>query len=340
MKKAKRKGQHFLLSAEARSFSLVEIFRLSDEEAFDLFRQARWAETDGEPICPMCGCHHHYFISTRKQWRCKECNHTFSVTSGTLFAFHKLPLRIYIAAIALYTNTAKGFSALQLCRDLNVQYKTAFVLMHKMRESLGEHQEEMLEGEVEIDGAYVGGYVRPENEKEERIDRRLAENQNPNKRCVITMRQLGEEGKGATKTKTFVVQSENNADLATLAKANITMGSTVHADEAAGYDPLHAIFDMRRVNHQERYRGENGECINQAESFFARFRRMEVGQVHRMSSQRLASYANEVAYREDTRRWSTGEIFADIVKRCAQRFTSKNWCGYWQGNRTEECLAA
>lgn len=83
----KRKGQHFLLSAKARSFSLLEIFRMSDEQAFDAFRLARWPETEGEAVCQKCGsCEKHYFLKTRKQWRCKDCNHTFSVTSGTPYA--------------------------------------------------------------------------------------------------------------------------------------------------------------------------------------------------------------------------------------------------------------
>lgn len=338
----KRKGQHFLLSAKARSLSLMEIFRLSDDEAFDMFRMARWSETDGEAICPKCGsCHKHYFIKTRKQWRCKDCNHTFSVTSGTLFANHKMPLRVYIAAIALYTNTAKGFSALQLSRDLNVQYKTAFVLMHKMRESLTDlDTDEKLEGEVEIDGCYVGHYIRPENKKEDRKDRRLAENQNPNKRCVVTIRQRGEKGEGAKKTKIFVVKSENQANLKALAKANIKSDAVIHADEATGYDALHALYEMKRVNHQEHYLGDDGECTNQAESYFSRFRRMHKGQVHKMGNQHLSSYAQECAYREDTRRWSTGEIFADITSRCAKKPTSRNWCGYWQGNKATERLAA
>ena len=336
-----QKGQHFLLSAKARSFSLLEIFRMSDEAAFDAFRMARWPETEGEAVCPDCGsCEKHYWIKTRKQWRCKDCNHTFSVTSGTLFAYNKLPLRVYIAAIALYTNTAKGFSALQLSRDLNIQYKSAYVLMHKLRESLMDNDSEKLTGEVEIDGAYVNSHVRPKNEKTDRVDRRLAVNQNPKKRCIITIRQRGEVGKGAVKTKTFVVKSEDQANLTRLAVENIDKDATVHADEAKGYDPLHAKFKMKRINHQERYKGANGECTNQAESYFSRFRRMQYGQVHKIDNQHLAAYANEAAYREDTRRWSTGKIFGDILSRCATKMTSRNWCGYWQSNRAAEVLAA
>ena len=332
-------AQHFLLSAKARSLSLVQIFTMTDEAAFDLFKESRWG--DGNPVCPTCGLiDKHYFIKTRKQWRCKSCNHTFSITSGTLFAHHKLPLKIYLGAVALYTNTAKGFSALQLSRDLDVQYKTAFVMMHKIRESLMDAEATKLGGEVEIDGAYVNGYVRPENEKSDRKDLRLVENQNPNKRCIITIRERGEKGEGAVKTKTFVVKSENQADIKALAETHIDGQATIHADDAKCYDALHAKFDMKRVNHQERYKGDNGECTNQAESYFSRFRRMQKGQVHRMGNQNLNAYANECGYREDTRRWSTGQIFADITGRCASKPTSRNWCGYWQGNKAVEKLAA
>ena len=82
-------------------------------------------------------------------------------------------------AIAIYTNAVKGLSALQLSRDLGVQYKTAFVLAHKIRESSDGTQGRLraLSGEVHMDGAYVNGHIREKNKKEDRIDRRLAENQ-------------------------------------------------------------------------------------------------------------------------------------------------------------------
>ena len=70
------------------------------------------------------------------RYRCKACRKDFSLTSGTLFAFHKLPLQTYLAAIAIFCNEVKGKSALALSRDLGVQYKTAFVLSHKLREAM------------------------------------------------------------------------------------------------------------------------------------------------------------------------------------------------------------
>ena len=181
---------HFLLSAAARSLSLREAFALTDEQAFALFGEVRWGH-DADPVCPSCGvAEQHWFLASRQQWRCRACGHTFSVTSGTLFAAHKLPLQVYLAAIAIYTNAVKGLSALQLARDLDVQYKTAFVLMHKLRASLLVHRDETpLAGAVQMDGCYTGGSLKPANRAEARVDRRLAEHRNPDRRCILVMRE-------------------------------------------------------------------------------------------------------------------------------------------------------
>lgn len=335
-------AQHFLLSAKSRTLSVLRVMQMSDKEAFDVFKKLRWGGDD-KIACPCCGVvNNHYFQRTRKVWRCKDCGHTFSVTSGTIFAFHKLPLKVYLAAIAIYANAVKGISALQISRDLGVQYKTAFVLAHKIRESLIEQRNlDKLDGEVHVDGAYVNGYIRPKNKKSDRIDRRLAINQKPNKRCVFVMRQKCEDLAGARKTLTFVIKSENQGDVMNLAHDYITRDSTICADENVAYDPLHGRFDTRRVNHSVEYRADDGTTNNLAESYFARFRRMQYGQVHRFGIEYLANYANEAAYREDTRRWSNGNIFRDIVAKCAKTRTHHDWCGYWQGNRRlTERLAA
>ena len=162
-------SQHFLLSKAARSLSLARVARLSDEEAHDAFRLIRWTETKGEAVCPRCACAATYTYKARKLWKCKACSHQFSVTSGTIFASRKMPIRDILLAIAIFVNGAKGHSALQLSRDLDCQYKTAFVLAHKIREAItADADERTLAGEVEVDGAYFGGYVKPANEKENR----------------------------------------------------------------------------------------------------------------------------------------------------------------------------
>jgi putative transposase len=88
--------QHFLLSSQAKTLSSIEIAKLSDDQAFELLCQLRWGSRE-MVVCPKCGVQHKaYWLNTRKQWRCKYCNHTFSVTSGTVFANHKLPIQTYL----------------------------------------------------------------------------------------------------------------------------------------------------------------------------------------------------------------------------------------------------
>src|SRR5205085_2265928 len=126
-----------LLSAAARSLSLAQVARLSDQEAHDKFCELRWHDNDGKPYCPHCGAVDIYTYEARRIFKCKTCRRQFSATSGTLFHSRKLSHRDYLLAIAIFTNGAKGHAALQLSRDLNVQYKTAFVLSHKLREAIG-----------------------------------------------------------------------------------------------------------------------------------------------------------------------------------------------------------
>jgi hypothetical protein len=146
---------------------------------------------------------------------------------------------------------------------------------------------------------------------------------------------------GSNKTLTFVIKAENQADVSKLANEFVKKGSTICADECNAYDVLHAKFDTRRVNHSQEYRADDGTTNNLAESYFSRFRRMQYGQTHKFGNLYLANYANEAAYREDTRRWSNGAIFTDISTKCAHTKTSRDWCGYWQGNKREaERLAA
>src|SRR5579862_1926496 len=108
-------SQHFLLSRQAKTLTLGAVFRMTDVEAEASFRRVRWPETNGEPICPKCGVLDAYEFrrpSGALQFECKGCKKQYSVTSGTLFASHKLPLRIYLAAIAVFMNEVKGKSML------------------------------------------------------------------------------------------------------------------------------------------------------------------------------------------------------------------------------------
>lgn len=113
-----------------------------------------------------------------------------------------------------------GHLSTSTSRDLDVQYKTAFVLLHKLRESLIDYQsDESFSGVCEIDGVYVSNYIRPKNNIYDRIDRRKAFKSN--KRVVISLRQRDELGRGASKSRVFVLKSENAFDKNNIVRKHI-----------------------------------------------------------------------------------------------------------------------
>jgi transposase-like protein len=320
-------SQHFLLSAKARTLSLSAVLRMTDEETEAAFVAVRW--TDGKPVCPHCGCETVYECrrpNGAPRWRCKACRKDFSVTSGTLFAFHKLPLRTYLAAIAIFCNEVKGKSALALSRDLDVQYKTAFVLAHKLREAMASEMKGLRlggDGETaEIDGAYFGGYVKPANYKENRRDRRLTENRSGKRRVVVVVRERG------GRTLPAVFKSESAA-LGWIA-GRVAPSTRLMTDEASSWNDLHARYEMQRIDHGAAYSTPGGVYTNGAEEFFSRMRRAEIGHHHHIAGAYLVRYAQEAAWREDNRRVDNRTQVRGVMTLAMACRPSVDWCGYWQ----------
>lgn len=320
-------AQHFLLSAAARTLSLRAIYSAGEDAAYETFCRLRWAETDGEAVCPDCGCCETYTISTRRKFKCKACHKQFSVTSGTIFASRKLAFMDLLAAICLFVNGAKGRSAVQMSREMDVQYKTAWVLCHKLREAMqDEYEGAKASGEVEIDGMYVGGHIRPKNMAKDRVDRRRKKYQTGTRRVVVAVR--------ARKGRTLTFVTQNEADGVDIVARTVMPGSVIFADEARHWDHLHRGFAMGRINHEEMYSDLNGCHTNGAESFFSRLRRMVRGQHHFVSPKYLHQYASHAAWLEDHRRESNGQMAYRVVRGALMAPVSREFAGYWQKAQT------
>jgi transposase-like protein len=327
-------AQHFLLTAAARTLTLASVARMSDEEAERVFIRLRWADNDGNAYCPHCGCPTVYMArrpNGAPRWRCKACRKDFSVTSGTLFAFHKMPLRSYLMAVAIFVNEVKGKSMLALSRDLGTQYKTAFVLAHKIREALGsEVRQSAIGGEgkrAEVDGGYFGGYVKPANHRENRRDRRLRQNQSGKRKVVVVIR----ERNGKTLPGVF----RTEADALSFIRRSVPRDTEMYADEAGSWNELHARYTLHRINHQEAYSlgGPDEINTNAAESFFSRMRRGEIGHHHHVAGPYLLRFAQEAAWREDHRRDPNGSQVDRVVALAMRSKPSVDFCGYWQRSR-------
>lgn len=323
-------SQHFLLSAAAKTLTLGSVVRMSDSEVERVFVRLRWQDNDGKPYCPHCGCATVYEgrRNGNLRWQCKACPKGFSVTSGTLFASHKMPLRSYLMAIAIFCNEVKGKSMLALSRDLGTAYKTAFVLAHKMREAMSaEVRQTAIGGEgkrAEVDGGYFGGYVKPANRREDRKDRRLRQNLSGKRKVVVVIRERG----GKTLPGVF----RNKADALTFIRQRVAPQTTLYADEAASWNALAARVTLHRIDHGEAYSLQDAvqTHTNNAEGFFSRMRRGEIGHHHHVAGPYLLRFAQEVAWREDHKREANGAQVDRVVGLAMLNKPSVDFAGYWQ----------
>lgn len=336
---------HFLLSKEARNLSFEEVARQSEDDVQALFAAQRWGKYgEGMQVCPDCGSiDKHYVIRGRRQWRCKAwgCGRTFSVTSGTKFQDHKIPLRKIRQAHWLYVTSVKGVSALEVSRKLGIAYQTAFVLLHKFREGLCDQRNlNPLERHVEIDGGHFSGRIRKPRKKIKAtaIPARAKQGKtsyatHPNRRIVMVLREISPiKGQGATRTIVEVVPAEAEVHVTPLARKYIKKGAIVHTDESNAFSRLGDHYEHFTVNHSIEFSTDDGVNENQAESFFARSRRLVWGAIHRMTPKYMLDYMNEIAWREDVRRKDTVTQMELLLDAVLNNGRSRWWRGYWQGH--------
>lgn len=289
-----------------------------------LFRKMRWPQTEGEPVCPECGSLDHWRLESQKRWKCRGCKKQFTVTSGTIFAYRKMSLRDILTGIRSFILNAKGNTAIALSKELGCDYKTAFVMQHKLREALMVSMDEIrLDGEIEIDGCWFGGYIKPENTKINRVDRRLAANQNGKRRVIVGARERGPQGRA------IVAVFDNEWDAVSWLRERCCRSAQVYADEGNGWLNLSASHDVKQVNHSERY-ADGPVNTNQMESLFSRLRRLELGTHHHIAGPYLVRYANDGVWRENNRRVDDRNRVHKALSAALTAKQSRSFGGYWQ----------
>jgi len=139
--------------------SMPEFFQQYGAEAQceGALEKARWP--DGFR-CPCCGGAAHCVVHAggRKRFQCNACRHQTSLIAGTVFQSTKLRLTVWFLAIYLISQAKTGLSALALKRQLGVSYPTAWLIHHKLMQAMVEREQRyVLEGQVQVDDAYLGG---------------------------------------------------------------------------------------------------------------------------------------------------------------------------------------
>jgi transposase-like protein len=276
---------------------LLDFFK-DEDTCRQYLEQQRWG---GNVSCPFCGCVGAY--RTNRGFKCKEktCHKKFSVTVGTIYENSKISLRVWFAAVYLGTAHKKGISSCQLARDLGITQKTAWFVLHRVREMLREKSPRMLKNVVEVDETYVGGN---------------AKNKHKGKRGV-------KQGTGYTfKTPVFgllerdgnmvlkVMVNPDGATLKPIIREVVDKSATIITDGFAAYRGLSLEFKQHEVvNHQhdEYVRGQFH--TNSIESFFAILKRGIIGIYHHVSPKHLHRYCDEFSARFNSRQIKDYERF-------------------------------
>lgn len=352
-------AQHFLASKEFRNLSVYQVSQMTDDQVREFFQVARWGCLEKQG-CPACGVlDSHKFRKHRNQWRCKVCEHEFSVTSGTVFADRKIPLKKILLAICFFMGCANYISAIELANHISVQPKTAFVLLGKLKEVVLRAMDRTpMEGVVEIDGGYFGGKPRRLNFRRKSNPRQVAEalesgrltgrkgakrktgisKQNlkklENRRVVLPLRlRSSERGKGAIRTYTWIGKAESDQYIRHVVLKMVKPGSIIVSDEGNGFSPLADHYLTEVVPHAKMYCRPDGVNQNQAESFMSRRRRIEATCHGCHSPTYEADYTAYTARQENDRRKSMKERVVGIMMQALNMGFSAWFRGYWQGKR-------
>lgn len=305
---------------------LTDFFDMTEEQARDIFREERWPETGGEPVCPDCGGLNNHWLENQKRWKCKNagCRKQFTITSGTIFAHRRMPYKELLFAIRLFSAEAKGNTAVSLSKDIKRSYKVAWVFQSKCREGyLNDGVTIHLQGDVEIDGGWFGGYVKPQNIKANRVDRRLKDNQNGKRRVVVGVRERRPGG------RTIVGIFDTEDEARCWVQDHIAWDAVIYSDDATAWIDLRATHEVRSVNHSERY-ADGDVNSNQMESFFSRLRRMEVGTHHHIAGTKVKYYAWDGAWRENNKRSHDLDRTRQTLRLALRSKPSRDFSNLWR----------
>lgn len=295
---------------ETKFKSLLQVldYFKSEETCIAYLANSRWGDS---PACPHCGTVGAYVTNRGFKCKSKECHKKFTVTTGTIFESTKISLRTWFAAMYLCTAHKKGISSLQLHRDLNITQKTAWFVLHRIREMLNSNQEtDKLNGIVEIDETYVGGALKNKSNAKRRAMR--AENGQwvDAKTGVLAIVERG----GNIRTKMLTSTHPGSEYVQDIIRSNVHTDATIVTDSSPIYHSLKRNYSHETVNHVQHEYVRGIAHTNTVEGFFGQLKRGIIGIYHQVSPKHLHRYCDEFSYRWNTRKISDVNRFEDAIK--------------------------
>ena len=291
--------------------NLITVFqRFPDHEAcIEHLERVRWGD---RPACPLCGA----LNVARKvegdrigRWNCHECKSSFNVLSGTIFQKTKIPLQKWFLGIALVLNAKKSLSSHQLARDLDMNQKSAWFMVMRIRGAMADDKEVayLLEGIVEADECYVGGRPRRANRREDNQPSRRG-------RGTDRLAVIGAVERGG-RVVAEPAQGVDSQTLTTFLTQNVDEGSLLITDQFAGYNQMRRLMRHATIDHSVQY-VDGIVHTNTIEGFWSLVKRALYGQHHHYTVKHAVSYIIESCFKYNNR--ESQDVFGTFIRRSVQ----------------------
>lgn len=255
----------------------------NEEAAFKHLESILWAEGI---VCPKCGViGNAYPLKTRMGVKkCGSCRQQFTVRVGTVFESSHIPLHKWLQATYLLSSSKKGISAHQLHRTLEITYKSAWFMMHRLREAMRVTDIEPKGGNgkiVEADETFIGGKGK-----------QTARGGRKHMSAILSLVERGGN------VQSFHITATSNKELRPIFEAQVAKDSTLITDKATWYDPIGGMYEKHEtVNHTKKEYARGNVHTNTVEGFFGIFKRGMQGIYQHCSSKHLHRYLAEFDFR-------------------------------------------
>ena len=265
------------------TFKLFEMF--PDEETARTYLESRlWPKG---ATCPTCAGRDR--ITPRKAgfYRCNKCQLDFTIRTGTIFERSHIPLHKWLYAMYLLVTARKGISSMQIAKEIGVQQKSAWFMLHRLREACGTELAK-LQGVVEVDEAFFGG----KEANKHHAKRLYAGRGAVGKVAVVGLRERG------GRVIAHPVDSIDKEALQGAIVEHVEVGSHLMTDEASGYSGIGGLFfDHDTVAHSAGEYRRGPVHTNSIESVWAVMKRGMHGVYHHASPKHLHRYVDEFTFR-------------------------------------------
>jgi transposase-like protein len=307
------------------------VTKFPDEKSCHQYLAAqRW---EGLLECPFNGCESEkaYIFTDGIRYKCCKCKKIFTAKTGSFMEASKLPTIKWFLAM-FFVSHKKGISSIQLGTDLGVTQKTAWFMLQRIREGLGNGPDVQLEGVIASDETFCGG-----KNKNRHHDKKVANSQGrafidktpvlglmqtevnhiierPHK--IIPTRVVKEKiiDKPAV-LKCWVIPNTKGSVIQPLVRANVKPGSIIVSDEWWAYSGLSDAYQHEIVDHaRKQYVNDNGFSSNAMECGWKHFKLTIVATHHWVSRKHLNKYTNEFVFRQNNRNLGLQDQINGIIK--------------------------